>query len=486
MNIWKRGFLFLIRKPVRSCLLIALVYCSMALVVIGISASYTSGKAQRDAKNQVGASFQISLNMEDYYQRIEDMETQGYNLTIMPEPPASQIEMQVPPNFDFVTLYLDDIEKLAKVDGIKDYNIEAMMNSTMRAVDFKRIEGTFTNEADVPEITVRGVRDLSLLSIVQDGSITLVSGRWIEPNDSGKIVISEELAQFNQLEVGDVATLETVPMKDTMMLEVMERQGFEEPNTVQIQGEIVGVFKNNRSIAYNPGVISQRSENQIFTDLNFPKIGVYQEDPFYETAIFYVAHVDDMEEIQKRLEAVDINWNRYILLENNQAVEEVTPAFQQLKSTGELLLSIVLISSFMILTIGFIFLVKGRNYEIGIWLSLGKSKWNIVGQILWEGLIMLIVSLVLCIATKSMIVGVAEEYLNKQGNIKTQVSSDFYSEEEMANLEDTGEVEEINLTVTIEIINITAGICLLLMIVATLIAVIPIMKMKPREIFTKL
>lgn len=485
MNVWKRGFLVVYRKPIRSILLITLIYCLTALVTIGISASHTSARAQLEAKNQVGASFLLTLDMEDYYHRIEQLEAEGYNLTVIPEPPASQIELSAPPNFQFITLFLEDIEKLAQVDGIKDYNVEAMMNSFMKTINFERVEGSFQNDTDTTsEVTLRGVRDLSLMSIVQDGSITLIEGRWIQVDDENKLVISEELAELNQLKIGDSMVLETVPMKDNLMLEVMERLGFQEPEPVQIEGEIVGIFRNHRSIAYNPGIVAQRSENHIFSNLDFPKVGIYEEDPFYEVATLHVADVDQIEEIRARLEAVDINWNRYELRENQELIVELSPAFVQLREIGNVLLGVVLVSSFVILTLIFVFLVRGRIHEIGIWLSLGKAKRIIIFQMLWESMLVTLIALGICVATIPLIFSGAESYFNQQVMPQISFEEETLSEGQFPDSSD--ELERITLTFDMRTMTITAGVSMTLIFISIVIATLPILRLKPREIFATL
>lgn len=486
MSVWKRGFLAVVRKPIRSLLLVLLIYCMTALVVIGISASHTSIQAQLEAKNNVGAYFQLSLSMEDYYNRIEQLEAEGYNLTVIPKPPASQIELQAPPNFQFISLFLNDIEKLAQVEGIEDYNVESLMNLYMKAIDFERVEGSFSNREDVPEVTIRGVREMSFLPSVQDGSITLIQGRWIKSNDHNALVISEELAELNQLQLGDTLTLETVAMKDLLMLEVMERQGFEQPEPVQIQGEIVGIFKNNRSIAFNPGIVAQQSENQIFSNLDFAKVGIHEADPFYETATFHVANVDQFEEVKARLEAVDINWLRYELFEMNEAVQALSPAFTQVRDVGSFLLGVVVVASFGILALVFVFLIKGRTQEIGIWLALGHSKAVIVFQMFYEAFLMVLMALLLCTATISFIVSGAESYFNRQVVTQTGFENDFLEEESFVVPEVVGEPERIALIVSPETMVMTAGLSMVLIVVAIVLAMMPVLRLKPREIFGKL
>ena len=485
MSFIKRGFLAVIRKPIKSLLLIALLYCVSTLMMVGISASDTSTYAQREARNNVGAHLIMGLDMEDYYRRIEQLEEDGYDLTVYPEPPATQIAMQAPPNFEFMSLKMEDIEELAKIEGVKDYNVEAMMNNQIKAVDFKRVEGKFSGEEDSQEITLHGVRELSLMSIVQDGSIVLIDGRLIQADDVGKLVISEELARLNQLQVGDRLTLETLPMIDTMMLEVMERFGFKEPVAVQITGEVVGIFRNNRSISFQPGIVSRSSENTIFSDLDFPKVGVHENDPFYEWASFHVTDVDAIEEVEQKLRSVDIDWQRYILIENQETALELSSTFEQLQEMGSLLLGVALSAGFTILTLVLIFLMKGRSHEVGIWLALGTTKKGIAFQMIWETLIAVIVAMFICLITIPTILGGAEKYFNKQVASQEQIMDEQLSEDIFIQNEEE-EQEKIVLTVTMQTALFTMGITMVLIVIAVSFAMIPIFLLKPREIFARL
>lgn len=472
MNFLKKGFLAVVRKPIKSILLIALIYCVSTLVMIGISAGGTSMETQRDAKNSVGAHLILGLDMDDYYNRIERLEEEGYDLTVYPEPPATQIAMQAPPNFEFISLRMDDIESLAKIDGIKDYNVEATMNPLVEAVDFQRVEGKFSSDEENKEVTLRGVRDASLLPIIQNGSIVLKEGRLIEVGDVGKLVISEELAELNQLTIGDSLTLKTVPMPDLMMLEVMKRFGFEEPEPVLMVGEVVGIFKNNRSISFNPGIVSQSSENTIFSDLDFPRVGMYEEDPFYETASFYVTDVDDIQKIETRLRDVDIDWDRYTLIQNQEESQELSPAFARLQKMGKLLLGVVLLSGLGILTLVFTFLMKGRAHEIGIWLALGISKKEMALQLIWEALIAMTIAMLLCLLTMPFILKGAEQYFEQQVVMQEYVDEESsYEETYMQN--DEEELEKIVLSVTVKTVILTIGIIIILIIVAVSLAMIP-------------
>ena len=479
MNIFKKGFLAIARKPIRSMISLLMIFCMAVLTTIGISASHTSYHAQLEARNQVGAYFELTIDVENFGERLEELTLQGYDLLVIPE--GTNMGFLVPPSNEFYSLNLDDITVLSEIEGLSDFNVEALWFE-MRVVDFNRIEGAFPRATDIPTVSLRGIRDLSLLPLVGDESIRLIDGRWIQPDDVNKLVISEEIAELNGLSVGDYMTFETIAYEDTPRLEVMERLGIFEPEIVQIRGEIVGIFESNRSITLTPGVIARSSENTIFTNLHFTEVGIREGDPLYYKAHFHVENIDDFELIRERLISADIDWSRYELIDRNETILELGSTFEQLRGIGQLLLGVTIVSSFLVLSLTFTFMIKSRSHEIGIWLSLGTSKFKIIGQILLENLLLATVSLIICFAIVPLLVNGAETVLNQQ--IVAEVE-----DSQMAGVyvvEDIDDIETVQLVITTDTLVIVVASISLLITTATVFGILPIIRLKPREIFARL
>jgi putative ABC transport system permease protein len=483
VNVFKRGFFAIVRKPIKSIVSGLIIFCIAVLTTIGISAGYTSHQVQLAARNNVGAYFELTLSVENLEERTVALMEQGYDITAVPAPPASQMTLYAAPNFEFISLLLDDIRILSQVAGILDYNVEAIWHE-MRAVNFRRIEGDFPRPTDIAAVSLRGVRDLSLMSFVQDGSISLLSGRWINADDVDKLVISSELAEANDLVVGDSLVFETLPMKDSVMLQVMERHGYVQPPLTQIQGEIIGIFQNNRSITITPGVVARSTENSIFTNLHFTEVGMHESDPHYYKAYFHVQNVDEFENIRERLLLADINWSRYELINRNQTIEELGASFAQIRDIGQIMLIITIASGFLILSLAFTLFMKTRSHEIGIWLSLGEKKKTIALQMVWENLLLSITALLICFAAVPFIARSAETLLNNQIVAEIPDTSNMSGQLHLA--DNVNEIERVSLAITTDTLTLVAGAIVLLIITTTVIAIIPIIKLKPREIFSRL
>ena len=103
----------------------------------------------------------------------------------------------------FESMKLEDIEKVAKAEGIADYNVTDNSHSG-KAANFQRIEDPDVDQTnDFKGVALVGDRKMGLNANVLSGNVSIKEGRMAEEGDENVCVISEELAEKNQLKVGD-------------------------------------------------------------------------------------------------------------------------------------------------------------------------------------------------------------------------------------------------------------------------------------------
>jgi len=149
-----------------------------------------------------------------------------------------------------------------------------------------------------------------------------------------------------------------------------------------------------------------------------------------------------------------------------------------------LLLGIVLASSFIILSLVFIFLIKGRSHEIGIWLSFGYTKKNIISQMIWESLLVSFVALLLSTVAIPPVISGVQSYFNSQMVVNVNDVEDLPFGEQLSPSVDMD--EQITLSVSMSTIIEATIIIIVLVVISNTIAMIPILRLKPREIFARL
>ena len=110
-----------------------------------------------------------------------------------------------------------------------------------------------------------------------------------------------------------------------------------------------------------------------------------QEGVFEGEIAFYIADPLELDTLLKRVEAIDsIDWDNHILRENDFQYEQIAGQLKNLQNLAVALIAIAAVLSIVILMLILMMRIRGRIHEAGIYLSLGKSKTEIIGQLTLE------------------------------------------------------------------------------------------------------
>lgn len=192
-----------------------------------------------------------------------------------------------------------------------------------------------------------------------------------------------------------------------------------------------------------------RSENVIFTDLNFPEKAEGETSPLFERAYFKVKNVDEYNEVRLSLQNMDINWEMYDLIDNNGNSKTMSSNFNDLAKISEIMIMLISIASFIILVLVFLFWIKNRVKEIGILMSLGVPKFRIISQIWIEAVMIAILSLGLSFIVSPNVSNVTANYLvsqqvqqmkDEENENEGKVSTEYVAPKQ--------DVQEVSVTVT--------------------------------------
>ncbi len=377
MNLFQRAGRSCIRKPVKSILLFLVVGIISLLFMAGMASRQAHIAAKDSTRQAIGAGLLLEGNPENRAQRLNEAsevinrmyeDGQGsYGGVHQEKRVVNGQEMwSTWTDHSFESLRLDDIEKIGKTEGISDYNVTTVPTA-VKPEGFERIEDPDRDQsADAQGVALIGNLDMALDSNVLSGNVTIEEGRMTGEEDTDVCVISRELAKKNGLQVGDTLGF--------------HRTDGEEP---VCEAKIVGIYQVKEKMSPYMSGDTYRSENVIFTDLHFPE-KVEQEDPLFEKAYFQVGNVDDYETVKEAVKAVDIDWSRYDLIDNNGNLETMASNFHDLEKLSNALLLLVMGGSFVILLLIFLFWIRNRSKEIGILMALGITKGNILLQLMCE------------------------------------------------------------------------------------------------------
>ena len=468
-----------LRKPVKSILLLIVVFVISTLLLAGMSSRNASIEVQDKTRQAIGAGFLLEKNDEYRAKRIEELskeigdkdgELDGYY--------QKKIVVNGSVNWNtgttnvFETLDLKDIEKISETKGISDYNITTAVTA-VNPVDFSRIEDKDTDQSsDIGGVSLIGNRDMKKDSNVLSGNLTIKEGRMVQPDDTDVCVISEELAQENHLSVGDTLSFNDYHDKE---------------NSTVAKAKIIGIYQVGQKMSPYMQGDTYRSENVIFTDLYFPQKAEGESSPLFQRAYFKVGDVNDYDKVKEEIKNVDIQWEQYDLIDNNGNSETMSSNFNDLGKISNVMILVISIASLFILVLIFLFWLKNRVHEIGVFLSLGVSKFSILGQIWSEAVIIAILSIGLSFAVAPAVSQMTTEYLvegqvqqaqEKEKNESGMVATDYVALEQ--------NVQNVNVSITPTLYLLDGTGVLFLITASVMVSGIAVLKRNPKDILSEM
>ncbi len=480
MNGFRLAWRSVIRKPVKSILLFVTVFTISLLLLSGMSSGKATIQMQDNTRQAIGAGLLLEENEADRHRRIDALTEQlnhkegtlgGYHQEIITINGVESWRTWTDNSFE--TLLVEDIEKIADTEGIADYNITTVATA-VRPVDFIRIEDEDVDQySDLGGVSLIGNRDMSMDSNFLSGNAFITEGRMIETGEKDVCVISAELAEKNQLEVGSRIRFGNCrDKKDSAVHEA----------------EIVGIYQVNQPIAPYMFGDTYRSENIIFTDLDFPeKADGKPGDPLYEKAYFKIADVNEYEAVKIRVMETDIAWERYDLIDNNGNMNTLSANFNEMEKYSKILVWVISGASLIILFLIFQFWMKSRNREIGIMLSMGTSKMRILAQIMAEALMIAAAAVLISFSAAPKVSGLTADYLVEQ-QIQSAEEQDLLNQGKVAFSYEQSEQSVVGVRAEITsgmLAQDASGIALLITI-SVCVSGIAILKRNPRDILQNL
>lgn len=359
MGFIKRAGLYCLRQRFKTIILFLVLTLIATFMLTGIAIRDASVGATADVQTAIGGKIML------------DLDTEGH----MGSGQQNQWGTVYSYNGDLITE--DIVKAISKVDGVVDYNTEDTAAYYGAGVDFKYLPAAFGlsytpyGECSAYTATLSSEK----CSKFQSGKYKLVDGRHIKPDDKHVCLISKELADYNKLSVGDKVKMYS-----------LDSDAISEFEIIGIFDGTEGTSRNALTvdeILANCGYIDCETLFQLFEDeLNgYQQLTIYVEDPVSIQNVY--DKIAALPELKGKTLKLTIDTDEY------DVVSAPLESLQKLVNTTIIIISIV---SIVILTLLLTIWIRGRKKEIGILLSIGKSKANIILQIFTETFVVAVIS----------------------------------------------------------------------------------------------
>jgi len=292
---------------------------------------------------------------------------------------------------------------------------------------------------------------------------TLVDGEYFTEEEQNKVIITKELAEFNNLKVGDEITVSTSyydrKYHDMTEDEILKSQ-------VTVCG-IMQLPKGHTLPEVDLGYWTD-AENFMIASYESTKPFLSRYDNYYEftsedrvpNATVYLKDMNDLDrfisEMEERLpikkvvrEVIGYNAEKatvfrdefrkeyysnpqYILYVDEARYEMVAKPLERTRNLASAFITVIIICTAILLVLIFSFSLKGRNKEFAMLLAMGESKLKVILQVLTETLVPIVLALILgFFIGKNVIVPITENYgqsITKQSVRETQTDNEKSSE----------------------------------------------------------
>lgn len=322
MNVLKRAFLYDTRKRGKSLTLFLLFTLITIFVTISFSVLSATQAAATNLRETVGASFTLRGNPMEFSADETDFAIQ------------------------FAPISQQDIDLIADSTEIKACNAQQSATATASGFIFP---------SGMPSGAISANTSSAWNRNFTSGIVTLAEGRHITQDDQRVALVSRELAEENELDIGSELSLDPAAVV-----------------------KIIGIYESDPSMEFD--------NDTIFTDHSTYWVLTKSAAGTYSGRVdFFVTDPARLETVMEQIKRdVPLRWEDYTLQADTAEYDAIA---YQLLTIGRL--TTLLIVSAMIVSIVVLFLIlamriRGRVHEVGVLLAVGVTKGHIIAQFFVE------------------------------------------------------------------------------------------------------
>ena len=279
-------------------------------------------------------------------------------------------------NYFNVNEFKDIEEIIMQYDGLAKLK-DAKVVSGEQRINREDLSDEFKNVVSF-EATNNTKRNILFSSRV----FTIKEGKNIEENDKNSIIVHEEFAKQNNLKLGDEVNLELLDIEESGKIK-------------SHKFKIIGIFSGKKQETYT-GLSSDFSENMVFVDYSTSQeiLNKSENNKIANKILMYSSSAESTDLALNKLKELKIDESKYFVQKDSNAFEESLESVSGIKHMIKIMTYSIMLGGIIVLSLILILWLRERIYEIGIFLSIGTSKIQIIMQFIFELLFISIPSII--------------------------------------------------------------------------------------------
>lgn len=430
MNFFKRAIKYCWRQRLRSLLLLLTFTLLSTTVLITISSEKAVRQGTKQIKETVGASVRIELDTGNQanYGSAEDFGNGASGYTY---------------NGDFITEKI--VDKISKLENVIGYNAKSSEGYWGVPKSFSPFPAMVTEGLATP---YQAVLNSSLDTRFLNGTYKLEEGRHIKADDSYVALISKELADKNNLSVGD--SIEFITETDI--------------DVTDTTFKIIGIFSGTEGMSKSAITPSDIPANLGYIDMN--SLRELYDSEGYDFLDVYTHTPEEAKELMETIKNLpEVKGKTFTFHLNSEDFDLVSTPLSSFGSMVDTTVFVITLIGVLVVILLLALWTRGRKKEIGILLAVGRSKAEIIGQFLTENILITFLSMIVS-------AGVSTTFADKIGAYIIQK---------------TGEsATDLTVSIATSDMAMVYSIGFILICFSVLVASYTVVRLKPKDILSKM
>ena len=259
----------------------------------------------------------------------------------------------------------------------------------------------------------------------QNGNFRLIEGRHIESKDKHVVMVSEEFARRNNLQIGDTFKIQASSLALGTGLPALPLG--------LIETQIIGIYETT----YNQAVTEYTGERDILNnwilvdnETGYDLDKIYGDPPSLWVSTIFVENPAELDKVMKEVNNLDgIDWQYYELRKDDSMYKDAVKPLDTVKKIMFVCLCVILAVGTLLLSLVITHSMKKRVRETGILMSLGITGKEIRRQFLWEHLLMGIAAFLLASVASFAVTPIIGEQI--YGTVHQEKEQKVYTEKEI-------------------------------------------------------
>ena len=266
-----------------------------------------------------------------------------------------------------------DIEKLKEIEEvIIQFDALAKLKDAKVVSGEQRINREDLSDEFKNVVSLEATNNTKRNILFSSGVFTIKEGKNIEENDKNSIIVHEEFAKQNNLKLGDEVDFELLDVEKSGKIK-------------SHKFKIIGIFSGKKQETYT-GLSSDFSENMVFVDYSTSQeiLNKSENNKIANKILMYSGSAESTDLALNKLKELKIDESKYFVEKDSNAFEESLESVSGIKHIIKIMTYSIMLGGMVVLSLILILWLRERIYEIGIFLSIGTSKIQIIMQFIFE------------------------------------------------------------------------------------------------------